>query len=226
MVVAESGVFIVFEGTEGSGKSTQAAGLAERLGAAGLPVVLTREPGGTPLGERVRALLLDPEGCVILPEAEALLFSAARAQHVRAVIAPALAAGAVVVCDRFVDSTLAYQGGGHGVSMPALLAAQDLATGGVRPDLRLLLDVAVEDGLRRRFASSEAVNRIDAADVAFHIRVATAYRHLAAADPGGWATIPASGTPAEVATVVTAAIRDRLPALNRRWEAAPGRGSP
>ena len=204
--MAGSGLFIAFEGIEGSGKSTQAALLARRYETAGQRVVLTREPGGTPLGERIRGLVLDAGGCAILPEAEALLFTAARAQHVRAVIMPALAAGEMVICDRFVDSTLAYQGGGRGLPLEALLAAQVLATGGVMPNPRVLLDLPVDEGLRRRFADPASVNRIDEADVGFHRRVHQAYHNLVAREPDGWLVVDALGSPEVVADRVAAAI--------------------
>src|SRR5262249_44090333 len=150
---------------EGAGKSTQARLLAIRLKSEGLDVVLTREPGGTPIAEQVRKILLDQANCAMLAETEALLYSAARAQHVGDVIRPALERGAVVVCDRFADSTLAYQGGGRGLSMGDLRAVQRLATGGLTPALRILVDLPVEVGLRRRFGAADEVNRLDVAGV-------------------------------------------------------------
>lgn len=204
------GHFFVLEGTEGTGKSTQARLLAEWLSVAGHPVVLTREPGGTPLGEQIRQILLAPEGYAMLAATEALLYSAARAQHVGAVIRPALAKGQIVVCDRYTDSTLAYQGGGRGLPMAELVAAQALATGGLAPDLRILLDLPVTVGLARRFAAPEEVNRLDQADVAFHRRVRAAYLELVAADPAGWAVVSALGSPHEVADRITAAVAERL----------------
>ncbi|MEA2514481.1 MAG: dTMP kinase [Thermomicrobiales bacterium] len=177
-----SGIFIVFEGPEGSGKTTQARRLATRLSAQGRDVVLTREPGGTPIGEQVRTILLDQTNCAMLPETEALLYSAARAQHVGDVIRPALERGAVVICDRFADSTLAYQGGGRGLSMDDLRAIQRLATGGLTPTLRILVDLPVEVGLRRRFGVEDEVNRLDVAGIEFHRRVRSAYLEMAALD--------------------------------------------
>ncbi|MEA2582155.1 MAG: dTMP kinase [Thermomicrobiales bacterium] len=177
-----SGIFIVFEGPEGSGKTTQARRLATRVSAQGRDVVLTREPGGTPIGEQVRTILLDQTNCAMLPETEALLYSAARAQHVGDVIRPALERGAVVICDRFADSTLAYQGGGRGLSMDDLRAIQRLATGGLTPTLRILVDLPVEVGLRRRFGVEDEVNRLDVAGIEFHRRVRSAYLEMAALD--------------------------------------------
>ncbi len=208
------GFFLVLEGPEGAGKTTQARAVADYLRAAGRRVVLTREPGGTRLGDRLRDLLLAPvggEGCAILPETEALLYAAARAEHVRRVVRPALAVGAVVVCDRFVDSSLAYQGGGQGLDLETLRGVQAFATGGLTPDLRVLLDLPVERGLARRLAEPDSVNRIDAAGVAFHRRVLAAYHALVAADPDGWAVVGADRPPEDVAADVRAAVASRLP---------------
>jgi dTMP kinase len=183
------GVFIVLEGPEGAGKSTQARLLADRLRNGGNDVVLTREPGGTPIGEQIRAILLDQANCAMLPATEALLYLAARAQHVGDVIKPALERGAVVVCDRFADSTLAYQGGGRGLPMQDLRAAQRLATGGVAPTLRILVDVPVEVGLRRRLGVEDEVNRLDVAGIEFHRRVRAAYLAMVAEDRSSWVVI-------------------------------------
>jgi len=204
------GRFLVFEGPEGAGKSVQANRLAAFLRDVGRTVVQTREPGGTPIGDEIRAVLLRLRDEVVMPETEVLLLAAGRAQHVRELIVPALARGDDVVCDRYVDSTLAYQGGGRGLPLDDLRAIQHYATGGLAPDLRLLLDLPVEEGLRRRFADPESVNRIDQDDLAFHERVRAAYLALAADDPDGWVVIDASRSIDEVAADVVSSVRDRL----------------
>ncbi len=210
-----TGFFIALEGSEGAGKSTQARLLTEWLQAAGRPVLLTREPGGTVLGEQVRHLLLAPEAHAILPEAETLLYAAARAQHVREVLLPALASGSVVVCDRYVDSTLAYQGGGRGLPLSALRRVQEFATGGLLPDLRILLDMPVEVGLARRLAGQEAVNHLDQAGVAFHERVRSTYFELIAADPASWSVVDGDAAPEIVAKRVAEVVASRLPVVPR-----------
>lgn len=184
-----SAPFIVLEGPEGAGKSVQAAKLAGWLESLGWEVLLTREPGGTRLGDALREILLSSDDYAILPESEVLLLACGRAQHVREKIRPSLDAGIAVICDRFVDSTLAYQGGGHGLPIDALMPIQAFATGGLEPDLRVLLDIPVELGLQRRHADPASVNRIDRASREFHERVRTTFLELAAAAPGGWSVI-------------------------------------
>ncbi len=205
-----AGRFITLEGPEGSGKSTQARLLAELLRSFGQTVVLTREPGGTAIGEQIRNVLLDQGNCAMLAQTEALLLTAARAQHVGEVIRPALSTGAVVVCDRFIDSTLAYQGGGHGLPLEQLLAIQELATNGLRPDVRLLFDLPVDVGLARRLQAQDGVNRIDRAATEFHERVREKFLELARADPDGWAIIDASRPIVEVANQVRDVVMRRL----------------
>lgn len=198
----DAGCFIVFEGPEGSGKSTQSRIIADRLRATGREVVLTREPGGTAIGERVRAILLgeaEHMDCAMLAETEALLYTAARAQNVGETIRPALDRGAIVLCDRFTDSTLAYQGGGRGLSIDDLMRMQRLATGGIKPTLRILIDIPVEDGLRRRFAGTDEVNRLDRAGLAFHQRVHATYHWLVAQAPIEWVVVDGNA-PIEVVT--------------------------
>jgi dTMP kinase len=208
--VTRRGTFIVFEGPEGAGKSVQANRLAAFLRADGRTVVQTREPGGTAIGDEIRAALLRPRDEVVMPETEVLLLAAGRAQHVREKILPALTRGDDVICDRYVDSTLAYQGGGRGLPLETLLPIQAYATGGLTPDVRILLDLPVEEGLRRRFADPESVNRIDQDDLAFHRRVREAYLALAASNPGGWVVIDAARGIEVVEADVVSSVRDRL----------------
>lgn len=205
-----AGVFITFEGPEGAGKSTQIRLLAQQLEAQGFQVVVTREPGGTAIGERIRAILLDRGSAAMVPETETLLLSAARAQHVHEVILPALEHEQVVLCDRFVESTLAYQGGGRGLSFEALRAVQVFAVGSLRPDLRILLDIEVERGLARRMGDAGSVNRMDEEGIAFHRRVRQAYRDLASEEPEGWRVIDADRPVAEIANEVRDTVRNIL----------------
>ena len=193
------GLFITFEGSEGSGKTSQAKRLAEVLREDRERVLLTREPGGTHLGEQVRSIVLAeaPSDREIVPVAEALLFNAARAQLVAEVIRPALDAGEIVVCDRFADSTLAYQGYGAGTAIADLMAIADAATGGLVPDLTILLDVPPEIGLARK--PDHARNRFEVSfDLEFHRRVRDGFLDLARKDPGRWAVIDATRSAEEV----------------------------
>ncbi|MCS7222091.1 MAG: dTMP kinase [Anaerolineae bacterium] len=178
------GLFITFEGPEGSGKTTQIQLLGEWLSCQGYNVLITREPGGTPLGDQIRAILLSPEHRDMCPEAEALLFSVARSQLVRQVIQPHLNKGGVVLCDRYADSTLAYQGYGRGLDLDMLGTIITFATGGLWPDLTIYLDLPVEEGLaRRRQSTTLEWNRLDAEQLAFHQRVREGYLRMAAASP-------------------------------------------
>ena len=190
------------EGPDGAGKSRAAGRLAEHLRARGVAVTLTREPGGTRLGEQIRALLLDRDAAERVPEADALLFSAARSQLVQEVIRPALDRGDVVVCDRFAASTLAYQGYGAGVDLESLRLMESLAVDGTRPDLVLLLDTPVEVGLGRRGIGDPAeLTRFEDAsrhDLAFHERVRRGYLALAEADPERWRVVDGDREPARV----------------------------
>jgi dTMP kinase len=213
----KAGHFIVFEGPEGGGKSTQARLLADWLRQRGQIVLESREPGGSSVGEQIRQILLDPDNHAMLAETEALLYAAARAQHVGEVLRPALAQGMVVVCDRFVDSSLAYQGGGRGLPMAELLAVQRFATGGLIPELRVLLDLPADEGLRRRRQAGDEFNRLDAADLAFHRRVREAYHQLVGSNPQEWividATRPVDSVHREVTKAVTERFGDRLGTL-------------
>lgn len=183
-------LFITFEGPEGGGKTTQAARLAEHLSAQGLDVLLSREPGGTAIGEQIRRVLFSLENNEMQPQTEFLLFSASRAQLVRDVIRPHLSAGGLVISDRFYDSSLAYQGYGHFLDLDALRATTAFATSGLVPDLTLLLDLSVEEGLRRRQESGNW-NRLDAYDLEFHHRVRNGYLEMVRANPERWVTIDA-----------------------------------
>lgn len=214
-MATQRGSFIALEGPEGAGKSSQLPDLVRHLEAAGHAVVVTREPGGTPPGERIRAMLLDPAGGALEPVAEALLFSAARAELVRRVIRPALLAGRVVLCDRFTASTLAYQGYGRGLSLADLETVNALATGGFEPDAFLLLDLPAAQGLARRHGDG-GVDRIDAEALAFHERVAEGYRSLAAKDPARWRVVDAAGTQEAVAAALWAAVEGVLDAAAAR----------
>lgn len=194
------GLFLSFEGGEGSGKSLQARGLAQTLNERGREVVLTREPGGTAAGERIRDILLHAREIPLSPEAQVLLFSSARAQLVREVIRPALDAGKIVIADRFFDSTVVYQGHGHGVSLEAIREVTALAVGTLVPDRTFLLDVPVEVGLARSGWRAEARwDRFEADATDFHLRVRDAYLRLAAAEPRRFVVIRADRDEAEVA---------------------------
>ena len=198
----ERGRFIAFEGGEGCGKSTQAALLAEALGA-----VLTREPGGTPVGSRLRALLLDPATEGLAPRAEALLMAADRAQHVAEVVEPALASGRHVVTDRFAGSSIAYQAYGRGLPVDEIRRLSEWATEGVWPDLIVLLDVPAEVASRRLDAT---LDRLEAEPAAFHRAVARGFRGQAAAEPLVWAVVDGAASVEAVAAVVRALVAERL----------------
>lgn len=205
-----AGRFIVFEGPEGAGKTTQIHRLAEAFGRAGHDVVTTREPGGTPVGDAIRGVLLGSGDYAMLPQTEAFLLSAARVQHVHDIIRPALSRGAIVLCDRYADSSLAYQGGGHGMAEADLRCLERIATEGLAPDLRILLDLPVREGLARRHRDAGSVNRIDRADLDFHERVAAAYRLLADGDPNGWAVVDATEPLEAVFTAICQVVQSSL----------------
>ncbi|HNR36676.1 MAG TPA: dTMP kinase [Candidatus Hydrogenedentes bacterium] len=177
------GLFITFEGVEGCGKSTQAALLRAYLEARGRAVVCTREPGGTPIAEAIRRVLLDPAHGTMLPVTELLLYEAARAQHVGERIRPALAVGAVVICDRFTDSTTAYQCAGRGLGHDVVEPLHGIATGGLRPDITFVIDVPASLGLARK-AGMGTPDRIERETLAFHERVRAEYLRIASGDPG------------------------------------------
>jgi dTMP kinase len=201
---------VTLEGPEGSGKTTQAERLARAASGAGLDVVLTREPGGTSLGEEIRSLLLRDGGAAIDARAEALLFNAARAQLVSERIEPALARGSLVVCARFADSTVAYQGYGRGLDVAELRALERIATGGRLPDLTLLLDLPVGVGLSRKGA--DETTRFEGLDLDFHERVRAGFLALGAAEPRRIVVIDARRSPDDVEAAVVAAVA-RIPGL-------------
>lgn len=208
-----TGRLVTFEGIEGCGKSTQLALLGDHLRACGVKVLATREPGGTPLGERLRDIILDPSADPTAL-AELLLVEAARAQHVQRVIAPALAAGVWVLSDRFADSSLAYQGAARGLGVEVVATLNSIACGAVRPDRTLLLDLAVEVGLARargRESQTASNRRFEDERVAFHRAVAAAYRDLARRDGPRVRVVDASGDPGEVHPRVLQAVSDLLP---------------
>jgi dTMP kinase len=211
------GRLITLEGPEGSGKTSQAEWLRSTLAERGHAVTLTREPGGTPTGERIRAILLRPDrepgsGAPLDPRTDALLFNAARAQLVAEVIGPAMERGEVVVCARYTDSTLAYQGHGAGLPLADLRAMERVATGGLRPDLTIVLDVPPEIGLARK--SGDEVTRFEAAfDLAFHRRVRDGFLALAAAEPERFVVVDATRPFESVSEAIGRAVAERLPEL-------------
>jgi dTMP kinase len=204
-----SGFFVTFEGGEGSGKSTQIVRLERRLRSLGLSPLVTREPGGTPLAERVRDVLL--EGSLSPPPlAEALLMEAARADLVHNVIRPALAASRIVLCDRYADSTLAYQGAGRGLDAALLARLNAIATGGLDPDLTLLFDLEAHAGLARRAGAEGALNRLDRESPEFHVRVRAKYLELAREHPARFVVLDASRDADALGQDVWAALEPRL----------------
>ncbi len=200
--------FITFEGPEGCGKTTQARRLAAALEERGRPVLLTREPGGTPIAEQVRAVLLASENVAMLPETELLLYLAARAQHTAEVIRPALLAEIIVLCDRYSDSTLAYQGFGHGLPLAAVERMDAFATGDLRPDLTIFLDVPVAVGLARKRGAEW--NRLEEQTVAFHERVRSGYHALIERSPGRFLVLDGQRSPDDLAEPILAAALARL----------------
>lgn len=209
-----SGLFLSFEGGEASGKSVQAKRLADRLRADGRDVVSVREPGSTPVGERVRDIVLHAQDIPLAPTAQALLYSTARAQLVRDIIRPALAEGKIVIVDRFYDSTFAYQGHGHGADLDQLRAVTDFAVGDTRPLRTILLDLPVEaaDGRAATRKPGRAWDRFEAEARAFHERVRQGYLQLAAAEPRRFAVISADRDVDAVAADVWTEVERLLPA--------------
>lgn len=203
-------MFISLEGPEGSGKTTQSHLLAEWLRRQGQIVVVAREPGGTPIGDRVRAVLHDPANIEMSPWTEVFLYSASRAQLVVQVVRPALAAGKTVVCDRYADSTLAYQGYGRGLDLTTLREINRLATGGLTPDLTLLLDIRPDEGLARRLLGAGEWNRLDQETLEFHRRVREGYLELVSLEPDRWAVVDAARAVQEVQAQIRSVLQTRL----------------
>lgn len=203
-------MFITLEGPEGSGKTSQIPALADFLREKGYDVLVTREPGGTSVGDQIRNILMNLKNVSIVPETEILLFQAARAQHVAEILRPALAQGKVVICDRFGDSTLAYQGYGHQTDIRTLRYLIHFATGGLTPDLTLLLDIPVSEGFERKIKNDSEWNRLDAYAKAFHERVRQGYLELAKEEPERWHYINAAQGKDQVQGEMRQAILQRL----------------
>lgn len=205
-------MFITFEGSEGSGKTTQIPSLADRLKSAGFDVLTTREPGGTQIGNQVREILFSMDNLNMGARTETLLFQAARAQLVDQVICPHLEKGGFVISDRFADSTLAYQGYGRGVDLEQLRSLLSFTTNNLKPDLTLLLDLDIEEGLKRRIKGGE-VNRLDACELAFYHQVRKGYLELVRSEPDRWvvidANLPKEDVKQEIWDVVSARIKTR-----------------
>ena len=206
-----TGRFISLEGGEGAGKSTLAAGLAKALKALGIPVICTREPGGTPLAERVRAVVLERGDEVIDLTAETLLMFAARSIHLANRIRPALAAGHWVICDRFTDATYAYQGAGRGVPLPLIDSLAEAVQQGTWPDRTLLLDLPIEEGMRRAKRRGGPEDRFEVEQTAFFSRVRDAYRQRAAAAPARFRVLDATLPPESLLAVALDSLSDWLP---------------
>ena len=205
------GIFITFEGPEGSGKSTQIRVLSEHLKAAGVQTLLTREPGGTPTGEAIRRLLQhDSSDAEMAHRTEVLLFCASRAQIVEQVIRPALEQGTWVLCDRFTDSTLAYQGFGRGFPLAELRALNGFATGGLTPDLTLLLDITVDETFRRMAGRQAEIDRIERSERAFHERLREGYLELAQAEPQRFRILSTARPPEQTSDEIWRTVRVRF----------------
>ncbi|SDX08668.1 thymidylate kinase [Arthrobacter sp. cf158] len=217
MSIQSPGLFIAFEGGDGAGKSTQAARLSDALESRGLSVLRTREPGGTPIGEKLRSLVLDHGHGTIDARTEALMFAAARAAHAAQVIRPALAEGTVVITDRYVDSSVAYQGAGRGLGAEGVLSLNEWATEGLRPDLTVLLDVDPSDGRQRRTAGDAAEDRLESEPDDFHSAIRHAFLDLAAAAPSSYLVLTANADidslAAQILERVQSLLGDRVPGV-------------
>ena len=202
-------LFITFEGGEGSGKSVQARAIHRRLSQLNIPVLLTHEPGGTPLGKKIAQLLKWAQDIDISPIAELLLFNASRAQLITEVIRPDLESGRVVICDRYADSTTAYQSYGRGLDLETVKAIKHAATGGLKPDLTVLLDISAEEGLGRKRAQKQ--DRFECEDIAFHQKVREGYLKLAASEPERWLVVDASQSKARIEQTIWQRVSQLLP---------------
>lgn len=206
-------MFITFEGIDGSGKTTQVARVVDALKSRGLDLLVTREPGGTVVGEQIRTVLMDKANTAMTARAELLLFCASRAQLVSEVLRPHLEGGGVLICDRYIDSSLAYQGYGHGLGADAVWPVLAFATSGLVPDLTIYLDISPEEGLRRRAKASqqgEEFNRLDAMASDFHQRVYAGYAEIALMAGSRWKTVNAAQTPDAVFSDIMALIDQEL----------------
>jgi dTMP kinase len=205
------GLFITFEGGEGCGKSTHSRLLLKKFEQQNVPAILTHEPGGTPLGDELRKALKKRRENPISPQAELFLVAASRAQLVSEAIRPALEAGKVVICDRFTDSTMVYQGYGRGLDFTAIKMVNNMATTHISPDLKILLDIPPEQGLARK---SSLKDRFEVEDLSFHQRVREGYLKMAGADPDRWLVIDASLPKAKVAGIIWDRVSRLLPGLS------------
>jgi dTMP kinase len=204
-------MFITFEGGEGAGKSTAIKRIVEKLTSEGYEIVLTREPGGTPIAEEIRNVILDKKNTAMDPRTEALLYAASRRQHLVEKVIPALKEGKLVLCDRFIDSSLAYQGGAREIGIDNVYNMNLFATEGMLPDLTILFDIKPEEGLARIAANSQReVNRLDVEKLTFHNKVRDSFHELAKKFPERFVIVDASKTPDEVFEDAYKAIEDRL----------------
>ena len=219
----KQGLFVVFEGIDGSGTTTQSGRLVDALRERGCDVLQTREPGGTLLGEKIRDLVLNPDYGSVDPVAELLLYGASRRQHVQALIEPALSAGKHVICDRYAASTVAYQGAGRGLDSTAINAVNELAMGGRDADVTIVLDLSVDEALRRRRNRGESEDRLEMSGQRLQGLAREAYRQFAATEPERRVVIDATGGEDTVFEAVKQTLIDRWPSLQLQLDDAAGR---